>query len=73
VKEEKMCDLGALIKMKKPHACVVKETGKKANKWKVIRMGANIKIECTNCHHIVMMTRYDFKKRLKKVLPKEEE
>jgi hypothetical protein len=71
MKEEKMYDLGALIEMKKPHACVVKETGKKANKWKIIRMGADIKIECTNCHHIVMMSRRDFEKRLKKVLFKD--
>ncbi|MDR0921440.1 MAG: DUF951 domain-containing protein [Lactobacillales bacterium] len=67
-----MYDLGDFVEMKKPHACVVKSTGKKANRWEIIRMGADIKIKCTNCGHIVMMTRRDFEKRLKKVLPKEE-
>jgi len=68
-----MYDLGTLIEMKKPHACIVEKTGKKANKWEVVRMGADIKIECTNCYHIVMMSRRDFEKRLKKVLPREGE
>ncbi|MDR1521364.1 MAG: DUF951 family protein [Streptococcaceae bacterium] len=63
-----MYNLGNFIKMKKPHVCVVKETKKKANCWEIIRMGADIKIECTNCHRIVMMTRHNFEKRLKKIL-----
>ncbi len=39
-----MYQLGSLVEMKKPHACVIKSTGKKANKWEVIRLGADIKI-----------------------------
>jgi hypothetical protein len=31
-------------------------------------MGADIKISCTGCGHIVMMSRRDFEKRMKKVL-----
>ena len=41
---------------------------KKANRWEIIRVGADIKIRCTNCQHIVMMSRYDFERKLKKVL-----
>jgi hypothetical protein len=51
--------------MKKPHAC-------KANRWEIIRMGADIKIKCTNCGHIVMMTRREFDKKMKKILEKKE-
>ncbi|GFH41597.1 hypothetical protein Hs30E_01480 [Lactococcus hodotermopsidis] len=60
-----MYDLGDFVEMKKPHACVVKATGKKANRWEIVRMGADIKILCTNCEHLVMMTRNDFNKKMK--------
>ncbi|MBJ8326344.1 DUF951 domain-containing protein [Streptococcus pacificus] len=63
-----MYDLGSLVEMKKPHACIIKTTGKKANRWEVVRVGADIKIKCTNCQHIVMMSRHDFNRKLKKVL-----
>lgn len=63
-----MYELGSMVEMKKPHACTIKETGKKANKWEIVRIGADIKIRCTNCDHIVMMGRYDFNRKLKKVM-----
>lgn len=53
--------LNDLVEMKKPHPCGT-------NKWQIIRVGADIKIQCTSCGHIVMMTRHNFDKRLKKVL-----
>lgn len=63
-----MYNVGKFVEMKKPHACIIKSTGKKANRWEIIRVGADIKIRCTNCQHIVMMSRYDFGRKLKKVL-----
>ena len=34
-----------------------------------VEMGALLKkIRCTNCDHVVMMSRHDFEKKLKKVL-----
>ena len=63
-----MYELGSLVEMKKPHACTIKATGKKANCWEVVRLGADIKIRCTNCDHVVMMSRYDFERKMKKVL-----
>ncbi|MGC4431504.1 DUF951 domain-containing protein, partial [Streptococcus suis] len=44
-----MYTLGSIVEMKKPHACTIKATGKKANAWEVVRLGADIKIRCTNC------------------------
>ena len=61
-----MYDLHDIVEMKKPHAC-------QTNRWEVIRMGADIKIRCMNCGHIVMMTRRDFEKKLKKVIEKNAE
>lgn len=48
--------------MKKQHPC------KKSNQWKIVRMGADIKIKCLGCNAIVMFSRRDFEKRLKKVV-----
>lgn len=61
-------DLGSMVEMKKPHACTIKQTGKKANRWEITRIGADIKLKCTNCQHEIMMGRFDFEKKLKKVL-----
>lgn len=43
-----MYDIGNFVEMKKPHACVIKSTGKKANRWEILRIGADIKLSCTN-------------------------
>ena len=51
-----------IVEMKKQHPC------KKSNQWKIIRMGADIKIKCLGCNAIVMFSRRDFEKRLKKVV-----
>lgn len=61
---EKNYDLHDYVEMKKPHACG-------ANHWEIIRMGADIKIRCDKCSHIVLMSRRDFEKKLKKVNAKE--
>lgn len=63
-------DIGTFVEMKKPHACKIKSTGKHANRWEIVRLGADIKIQCTNCDHIVMMPRYEFEKKMKKILDK---
>ena len=39
----------------------------------IVRMGADIKIKCTGCGRLIMMTRRDFEKRMKKVLEKAEQ
>ena len=54
--------LNDIVEMKKQHPC------KKSNQWKIVRMGADIKIKCLGCNAIVMFSRRDFEKRLKKVV-----
>ena len=56
-------DKGDIVMMKKAHPCGT-------NRWKITRVGADIKIECQGCVHIVMMTRQKFDKGLKKVIEK---
>ncbi len=49
------------VMMKKPHACGT-------NAWEIVRVGADIKIKCLSCGHIVMMDRAEFVKKAKKRL-----
>lgn len=63
-----MYQVGTRVEMKNPHACLVKETGKKANDWEVLRLGADIKLRCRNCQHLIMMSRYDFERKMKKII-----
>lgn len=58
---EKKYDLNNIVEMKKPHPCGT-------NNFQIVRMGADIKIRCTNCDRTIMMPRRDFDKRLKKVI-----
>ncbi len=56
-------DLNDIVEMKKAHPCGT-------NRWKIIRMGMDIKIECTGCGHIVMLPRREFERKMKKILKK---
>lgn len=56
-------DLNDIVEMKKAHPCGT-------NRWKIIRMGMDIKIECTGCGHIVMLPRREFERKMKKILEK---
>ena len=53
------------VVMKKQHPC-------KGESWEIIRLGADIKLKCDKCQHIIMMPRSKFEKGLKKVLKKNE-
>ncbi len=53
--------LNQIVEMKKNHPCG-------CNKFKIIRVGVDIKIECTNCGRTIMLPRVDFNKKIKKVL-----
>lgn len=57
----KTYDLNDIVEMKKPHPCG-------ENKWKIIRMGMDIRLRCLGCDHRVMLPRREFNKRIKKVI-----
>lgn len=63
---EKVFGLYDIVEMKKPHPCG-------ENRWKVIRLGADIRIKCMGCDHSVLMPRREFTKKLKKILERHEE
>lgn len=58
---DKEYKLGSIITMKKAHPCGF-------NEWELIRIGADIKIKCTNCGRAIMLSRIDFNKKLKKII-----
>ena len=53
--------IGDVVQTRKKHPCG-------SDQWTVIRVGADIKIRCSGCGHVVMMDRDTFLKRRKKVL-----
>lgn len=59
--ENKDVVLGNVVEMKKGHPCG-------ANEWEIIRLGADVKIKCVNCGRVVMISRMDFNKKIKKIL-----
>ena len=52
------------VVMKKQHPCGT-------NEWEIVRLGADIKIECCNCKRTVMIPRIEFNKKLKRVIKDE--
>jgi hypothetical protein len=57
--------LDDMLKLRKIHPCG-------EDRWKVIRLGADIKIECLGCGRQVMLSRRQLAKRVKSNLSQEE-
>ncbi|MGI5920367.1 MAG: DUF951 domain-containing protein [Syntrophomonadaceae bacterium] len=60
ITERKVFALDDIVRMKKQHPCG-------SYNWKVIRMGADIKIKCQGCGRVVMLPRLQFEKRMVRV------
>lgn len=52
--------IGDTITTRKSHACG-------CNKWQIIRVGADYKIKCDKCGHVVMLDSNKFYKAVKSV------
>lgn len=53
-------DLGDIVTLKKGHPCG-------ENQWKIIRKGADMKLECLGCNRQIWLSRIDFEKRVRKI------
>ena len=51
-------EIDDIIMMKKGHPCG-------SNKWKIIRIGADVKLECMNFNRIISFSRMKFNKSVK--------
>lgn len=58
--------LDNIVRLRKPHPCG-------EYKWKVIRIGADIKIECLGCGRQVMLSRRKLARRVKEILPADQD
>jgi hypothetical protein len=54
--------LDDIVEMKKDHPCHL------SKQWRIIRMGADIRIKCLGCGHSVLMPRHEFEKKVKKII-----
>ena len=50
--------LDQIVKTKKAHVCG-------SNEWKVIRTGADLKLECCGCGRVIMMSKAELDKKIK--------
>ncbi len=57
--------LGDHVRLKKPHPCG-------GNEWQVVRLGADIGLECLTCGRRMLLTRRELARRLKAILPRAE-
>jgi len=55
--------LGDIVELKKPHPCSSRST-----KFKIVRLGADLKIECLGCGNVLLISRDNFNKRLKRII-----
>ena len=56
--------LDDIVMMKKKHPC-----GNAL--FRVVRVGADVKIKCEQCNRTIMLTRMEFRKRMKKNVTEE--
>jgi len=56
-------EFGDIVRMRKPHPCGGYE-------WRVVRLGADIGLECLTCGRRIMLERRALKNRMKAVVRK---
>ena len=55
--------LDDIVRLRKPHPCGGYE-------WKIVRLGADIGLECLNCGRRVLLPRRKLARRMKTMLPR---
>lgn len=53
--------VGDVVKMKKKHPCG-------SDEWEVLRTGADIRMKCLGCDHMVLIERPKFARNVKKII-----
>ena len=51
---------GDEVELRKPHACG-------ANRWAVLRTGADVRLQCTGCGHTVLLPRAQFNRAVRRI------
>jgi len=55
-----------ILRMRKPHPCGGYD-------WRVIRLGADIGLECLGCNRRILLTRRELSRRLKTIIARGED
>ncbi len=58
--------LGDRVRLRKPHPCG-------GDTWQVTRIGSDIRLRCLTCGRVILLRWEQFRRRLRTVLPGEEE
>lgn len=53
--------LGAMVQLRKPHPCG-------GDTWTVVRLGADIGLQCCTCRHRVLLERSTLERRIKRFI-----
>lgn len=53
--------LGDVLRLKKPHPCG-------ADRWEVLRVGADFRLKCLGCGRLVMLARSDLERRVREII-----
>jgi len=51
-------EIDEIVTLKKNHPCG-------SNQWKIVRLGAEIGLECLGCHHRILLSRRDLHQKIK--------
>lgn len=59
--EQQQINVGDVLQMKKAHPCGSLE-------WQVLRVGMDFRLKCLGCGRMIMLSRSDVMKRMKKIV-----
>jgi len=54
--------LGDEVRLKKPHPCG-------ADRWRVLRVGADIRLQCLGCGRLILVPRANIERRVARIFP----
>ncbi len=57
--------LGDIVRLRKPHPCG-------GHDWRVVRLGADLRLKCLQCGHTVLLPRSTVERRLKEFVARGE-
>ena len=63
--EKRSFEVGDIVRLKKPHPCGSSE-------WEILRVGADFRLKCLGCGHMVMVPRTLVEKNARELRKKEE-
>ena len=55
--------IGDIVETKKNHPCG-------SNTWEILRVGIDFRLKCTGCGHLIMLSRADALRRIKRAVKK---